>query len=990
MIDTAAPSSTAAFPVASGNYTVAEWNAGCATSGLCGTYYDGSGSGVVDVEVSIRQGAGDYWDGAGFTSASEVWNNATLAAGDWEYGFDAANFPADGSYTVRVRARDDAGNTEAASSRTFDFDATEPETSIDSSQPDPSNSPNASFDFSSTSPARPSSAASTAAPGRTARAPRAISASPTAATASTCAPPTPRATRTATRPRSSGTSTRPTPRAPQASRPPAAATRPPSGTPAAPRAASAAPTTTAPAPASSTSRSPSARAAATTGTAATSRAPPRSGTTRPSRRRLGARLRRRFGFPADGNYTVRVRATDDAGNTQSPSTRTFAYDSTLPSSTTSFPADSGRYNASGWDAGCDDPGLCGTYGDGPGTGVAEVEVSIRQGTGNYWNGTGFSSATEVWNNATIAARRLGARARFLRLPRRRQLHRARPRDRHRRQRRGADRAGRTRTTRWHRRRRSTPSPTTRPLDRPELRLLLERARLHLRVPPRRRLVEPVHQPEGLHQPGRRQPHLRGARHRPAPATRTPPRRPSRGSSTRSLRARRRLPRRLRQLHRGRVERRLRHQRPVRHLRRRLRLRRGRGRDLHPPGHGQLLERHRLLERDRGLERRHDRRRRLGAMRSTRPTSPPTAPTRCACAHTRRRQRGDGILAHLRLRRDRARDDDRLVAGRPDELAERHLRLLVERARLDLRVQHRQRRLDGLHEPRELPRPLRRQPQLRRARHRPSRQHRRQPGHGLLERRHDGAPSSAATFPTAGEQLHDRRVERRLPHRRPLRHLRRRLRLRRLRGRDLHPPGHGRLLGRQRLHERHRGLERRDHRRRRLGAGLRRRRLPRRRQLHRARPRDRRGGQHEVASTRTFTYDATAPARPPSSPPPPSATTPPAGTRAATTPVSAAPTGDGPVPASPRSRSPSARAPATTGTAPASRAPPRSGTTQPSPPATGSYALDSSDLPADGNYTVRVRATDVAGKRRGAVEPDLHVRHHGPADDDRLLAVEPGR
>ena len=152
VIDTAAPSSTAAFPVASGNYTAAEWDAGCATSGLCGTYSDGSGSGVVDVEISIRQGTGDYWDGTGFTSASEAWNDATIAGGDWEYAFGAASFPADGSYTVRVRATDDAGNVQSASSRTFAFDATEPETSIDSTQADPTSSPNASFDFSSNEP----------------------------------------------------------------------------------------------------------------------------------------------------------------------------------------------------------------------------------------------------------------------------------------------------------------------------------------------------------------------------------------------------------------------------------------------------------------------------------------------------------------------------------------------------------------------------------------------------------------------------------------------------------------------------------------------------------------------------------------------------------------------------------------------------------------------------------------------------------------------
>ena len=435
-IDTVDPTSTATFPAASGSYTAAEWDAGCTPAGLCGTYsdagtgvvdvevsirrgtgnyWDGSGfssatevwndatlaggdwtydfeagrlpgrrqlhgaaararrrrqhadalepdvrlrrrrrrprrspsppprarttppagtraapptgsaaptptrtSGVAEVEVSIRRGTGNYWNGTGFSSATEVWNDATLAAGDWTYGFDSSDFPADGTYTVRVRATDVAGNTESASSRTFTYDTTAPQTTIDSSPTDPTGSNGASFDFSS----------------------------------------------------NEGGSTF------------------------------------------------ECRLDGGAWSACTS---PKS-YTEPGRRQ--PHLRR-----------ARHRL---AGNTDaSPASSTWLVDTTAPSSTTSFPAAGGEYNAAGWDDGCATSGLCGTYGDGSGSGVAEVEVSIRRGTGNYWNGTGFSSATEVWNDASLAAGELVVRLRLLRLPRRRHLHRARPRDRRRRQRRDA-------------------------------------------------------------------------------------------------------------------------------------------------------------------------------------------------------------------------------------------------------------------------------------------------------------------------------------------------------------------------------------------------------------------------------------------------------------------------------------------------------------------------------------------------------------------------
>ena len=149
--DATAPSAAVDFPQASEDYNAAGWDAGCATSGLCGTYSDAT-SGVAEVEVSIRRGTGNYWDGTGFTSASEVWNDATIAAGDWEYALDSSDFPAEGNYTVRVRATDNAGNTAAPSSLTFTYDTTAPQTTIDDGPASPTTSTDPSFEFSASEP----------------------------------------------------------------------------------------------------------------------------------------------------------------------------------------------------------------------------------------------------------------------------------------------------------------------------------------------------------------------------------------------------------------------------------------------------------------------------------------------------------------------------------------------------------------------------------------------------------------------------------------------------------------------------------------------------------------------------------------------------------------------------------------------------------------------------------------------------------------------
>ena len=77
----AAPTAATTFPAASGLYGTASWTAGCAGAGFCGTATDNSGAGIQKVELTIRQGAGNYWNGSAFSSGTPVF---VLASGDDE------------------------------------------------------------------------------------------------------------------------------------------------------------------------------------------------------------------------------------------------------------------------------------------------------------------------------------------------------------------------------------------------------------------------------------------------------------------------------------------------------------------------------------------------------------------------------------------------------------------------------------------------------------------------------------------------------------------------------------------------------------------------------------------------------------------------------------------------------------------------------------------------------------------------------------------
>jgi LmbE family N-acetylglucosaminyl deacetylase len=312
LTDNSPPASTITFPAVSGSYSVATWNAGCASAGFCGTASD-SLSGVKRVELSLRQvSSGAYWNGSSFAGTSEQFLGAT-GTSSWSFPLAASAFPADGQYAVRVRAVDNANNVESASSRTFTIDTALP--TVAASFPVESGAYSAAGWAAGCSPAGFCGSASDGGAGL-----QKVEWS---------------LKRVSTARWWNGTSFGSTTEA--------------------------------------------WRAASGTGTWSSSFA----GTS----------------FPAQGQYTLRVRATDLAGNVTTTSGATFVYDATVPTATLSFPVASGAYTTASWTAGCGSPGMCGTAGD-AGAGVQKVELSIRRGTGNYWNGSSFGSTSEVYFAAT--------------------------------------------------------------------------------------------------------------------------------------------------------------------------------------------------------------------------------------------------------------------------------------------------------------------------------------------------------------------------------------------------------------------------------------------------------------------------------------------------------------------------------------------------------------------------------------------------------------
>ena len=106
----------------------------------------------------------------------------------------------------------------------------------------------------------------------------------------------------------------------------------------------------------------------------------------------------------DGTYSVCVTQTDwtsSPTNSGTSAATTFKVDGTKPTSTVTAPASNTIYDSAGVYDSAWSGTITGTATDGSGSGVAGVQVSVRQSSsGNYWNGTSFASATEVLVSAS--------------------------------------------------------------------------------------------------------------------------------------------------------------------------------------------------------------------------------------------------------------------------------------------------------------------------------------------------------------------------------------------------------------------------------------------------------------------------------------------------------------------------------------------------------------------------------------------------------------
>jgi hypothetical protein len=139
-VDTAAPTTSVSYPSDGLTLAGADWSGRCpAHASICGSAKDAHG--VKTVLISIQRSSGGWWSGSAFDQQSEAFKPATLASADrdsarWSYGLP---LPADGAYTIHVRAIDVAGNTTPAAAQAssrFTVDTTPPPAPVITEKPD--------------------------------------------------------------------------------------------------------------------------------------------------------------------------------------------------------------------------------------------------------------------------------------------------------------------------------------------------------------------------------------------------------------------------------------------------------------------------------------------------------------------------------------------------------------------------------------------------------------------------------------------------------------------------------------------------------------------------------------------------------------------------------------------------------------------------------------------------------------------------------------
>ncbi len=101
-------------------------------------------------------------------------------------------------------------------------------------------------------------------------------------------------------------------------------------------------------------------------------------------------------LPHGSVHVFSVRPVDASGHIGIESSQAFVVDTTLPSSTLTFPAQGGHYNVAGWTG-----TISGTATDTGGAGLDKVQVSIKRNSDNkYWGGTAFDQSSEFFIDAT--------------------------------------------------------------------------------------------------------------------------------------------------------------------------------------------------------------------------------------------------------------------------------------------------------------------------------------------------------------------------------------------------------------------------------------------------------------------------------------------------------------------------------------------------------------------------------------------------------------
>lgn len=98
---------------------------------------------------------------------------------------------------------------------------------------------------------------------------------------------------------------------------------------------------------------------------------------------------------ATGAQTLTATNGSNAATNNTTATFTLTQDTGVPSTTTTFPTNGGTYNATGWT-----DSITGTAADSGGSGLARVELSLRQDAGNYYGGSSFDQVGETYLAAT--------------------------------------------------------------------------------------------------------------------------------------------------------------------------------------------------------------------------------------------------------------------------------------------------------------------------------------------------------------------------------------------------------------------------------------------------------------------------------------------------------------------------------------------------------------------------------------------------------------